>query len=172
MKKNQGFINIGTSHDTSEFACDSLRNWWLKSGKKNYPNAKYIQIFTDGGGSNSSRSYLFKKELQKLANNIDIEIRISHYPPYCSKFNPIEHRMFPFVTKACQGVPFTSLDLVKELMEKTKTKKGLNVTVDIIDKVYETGKKISEDFKKNMKTIFDETLSKWNYKVIPEVKKC
>ena len=168
MNKNKGFINIGTSHDTAEFCCDSIKKWWITSGKKEYPNAKYIQWFSDGGGSNSSRSFLFKKELQKLVNKINMPIHVSHYPPYCSKFNSIEHRMFPHVTQACKGVPFYSIKLVKELIKKTKTKQGLSVKVKIINKVYKTGKKVSKNFKKNMEIIFEDFLPQWNYKVIPQ----
>src|ERR1017187_9714188 len=90
--------------------------------------------------------------------------RVAHYPPYCSKYNPIEHRLFPHVTRACQGVIFESVELVKELMEKAKTSTGLRVTVDILDKVYQTGRKYAEGYKKDMKIVFDEILPKWNYR--------
>jgi len=89
-----------------------------------------------GGGSNNCRHYLFKQDIQNLADKIGVEIRIAHYPPYTSKYNPIEHRLFPHVTRACQGVIFKSIEIVKELIGKTKTSTGLKVTVDIIDKVY------------------------------------
>ena len=168
--KNTGWINLCTSKDTSKFACDSLRIWWYNQGRYDYPNATSILILCDGGGSNSSRNYLFKEELQKLADEIGIEIRIAHYPPYTSKYNPIEHRMFPHVTRACQGVVFESVELVKELMEKTKTKKGLSVTVEIIDTIYETGLKVKEGFKENMPIVFDEYLPQWNYRAIPNGK--
>ena len=168
--KNTGWINLGTSKDTSKFACDSLRLWWYNQGRYDYPNAASILILCDGGGSNSSRNYLFKEELQKLADEIRIEIRIAHYPPYTSKYNPIEHRMVPHVTRACQGVVFESIELVKELMEKTKTKKGLSVTVQIIDNIYETGLKVKEGFKENMPIVFDEYLPQWNYRTIPNGK--
>ncbi len=95
------------------------------------------------------------------------EIRIAHYPPYCSKYNPIEHRLFPHVTRACQGVVFTSLELVKELMEKTQTQTGLKAFVHIIDKVYQTGRKVAADFKQNMRILFDEVLPQWNYRAVP-----
>lgn len=167
IRLNTGYINIGTSKDTSEFACDSLRNWWYNKGQYDYPYATSTLILCDGGGSNNSHNYLFKEELQKLVNEINIEIRIAHYPPYTSKYNPIEHRLFPHVTKACQGVVFKSVELVKELMEKTTTSKGLNVIVQIIDKVYQTGREISDDFKENMKIIFDEYLPVWNYRAVP-----
>ncbi len=171
LKRNTGFVNIGTSHETSEFACDSLLYWWEEEGTKNYPNADSLLILCDGGGSNSSSSYLFKEALQKLANKINREIRVAHYPPYCSKYNPIEHRMFPHLTRACKGVVFKSIELVKELIEKAKTSKGLKVVANVIDKVYETGKKVKEGFKENMKIVFDKILPKWNYRVIPETEK-
>jgi len=171
IKKNTGFVNIGTSHETSEFACDSMLHWWETEGIKNYPNANSILVLCDGGGSNSSRRYVFKEELQKLVNEINMEIRIAHYPPYCSKYNPIEHRMFPHITQACKGVVFKSVDLVKGLIEKAKTSKGFKVTANVIEKVYETGKKVKDGFKENMKIMFDKILPKWNYKAIPGIEK-
>ena len=164
---NTGYIQLGTSHDTGEFACDSLRYWWYNYGKHQYPEATSILLPCDGGGSNSSRHYLFKEDLQALSDEIGIEIRIAHYPPYCSKWNPIEHRFFPHVTRACQGVIFTSVDLVKELMEKTHTKTGLKTFVHIIDKVYQTGRKYATDFKENMRIVFDDFLPHWNYCAVP-----
>ena len=165
--QNIGYINIGTSHDTGEFACDSIRHWWYNFGRYDYPDATSLLIPCDGGGSNSSRHYLFKEDLQALADEIGIEIRIAHYPPYCSKWNPIEHRFFPHVTRACQGVIFTSVELVKELMEKTRTKTGLKTFVHVIDKVYTTGRKYAADFKENMRIVFDAFLPQWNYCAVP-----
>ena len=164
---NIGYIQIGTSHDTSEFACDSFRHWWYTYGQKLYPNATSILVLCDGGGSNSSRYYIFKQDLQKLADEIGVEIRIAHYPPYCSKYNPIEHRLFPHVTRACQGVIFTSVALVKELIEKTRTETGLKAFVHIIDKVYQLKRKVAEGFKENMRIVFDDFLPKWNYRAVP-----
>ncbi|NBD36274.1 MAG: hypothetical protein GVY30_09800 [Chloroflexi bacterium] len=112
---NTGYIQLGTSHDTSEFACDSLRHWWYTYGQKRWPTATSILALCDGGGSNSSRYYIFKQDLQALADEIGVEIRIAHYPPYCSKYNPIKHWTFPHVTRACQGVIFTTIEIVKEL---------------------------------------------------------
>ncbi len=168
IKHNKGFINLGTSRDTSEFACDSLRNWWYSIGQHDYPDATEILIRCDGGGSNSSLHYIFKADLQDLANEIGIPIRVAHYPPYCSKYNPIEHRLFPHVTRACQGIIFKSVKLVKDLMAKTKTKQGLSVTVNILDKVYQVGRKVVEGFKENMKIVFDDNLAKWNYTAVPQ----
>lgn len=167
LLKNEGYINLGTSKDTSEFACDSLRNWWYNQGQFDYPEATSLLILCDGGGSNNARHYLFKADLQKLADEIGIEIRVAHYPPYTSKYNPIEHRLFPHVTRACQGVIFKSVELVKQLMEGTRTRQGLAVTVQIIDKTYQTGRKVADEFKQNMPIVFDDYLSQWNYRAIP-----
>ena len=167
LRRNTGYINLGTSKDTSAFACDSLRNWWYHQGQQDYPQATSILILCDGGGSNDARHDLFKADLQQLADDIGIEIRIAHYPPYCSKYNPIEHRLFPHVTQACQGVLFKSLALVKHLMEQTVTQTGLTVRVQIIDHLYETGRQVAKDFKQNMPILFDDFLPKWNYRAIP-----
>jgi hypothetical protein len=167
LRLNIGYIQLGTSHDTNEFACDSFRHWWYTWGQLLYPHATSILLLCDGGGSNSSRHYIFKADLQELADEIGLEIRVAHYPPYCSKFNPIEHRLFPHVTRACQGVIFTSIALVKELMEKTHTQTGLQTFVHIIDKVYHTGRKVAADFKENMRIVFDDCLPRWNYRALP-----
>jgi hypothetical protein len=164
---NVGYIQLGTSHDTGEFACDSFRLWWTTYGRHLYPKATAILVLCDGGGSNSARHYLFKQDLQTLADELGIEIRIAHYPPYCSKYNPIEHRFFPHVTRACQGVIFTSIALVKELMDKTTTTTGLKAFVHIIDKVYATGRKVAAHFKETMRIVFDDFLPRWNYRAIP-----
>jgi len=167
LRLNIGYIQIGTSHDTSEFACDSFRHWWYSHGSQHYPNATSILVLCDGGGSNNARHYIFKQDLQALADEIGIEIRIAHYPPYCSKYNPIEHRFFPHLTRACQGVVFTSVELVKELMENTTTSKGLKAFAHIIDNVYHTGRKVVNGFKQNMAIAFDDFLPLWNYTAIP-----
>ena len=167
VQQNIGYIHIGTSKDTSQFACDCLRYWWHEHGRKLYPKATSILMLCDGGGSNGSRHYIFKEDLQKLVDELGIEIRIAHYPPYCSKYNPIEHRLFPHVTRACQGVLFTSLELVKQLILKTKTRKGLKVFVDIVEQVYQTGRKVAHDFKENMRIVFDDFLPTWNYTAVP-----
>src|SRR3989338_1934080 len=169
LQQNNGFINIGTSHDTAEFACDSVYLWWETIGKIIYVNADSILVLCDGGGSNSSRHYVFKQELQKLSNKIGLEIRVAHYPTYCSKYNVIEHKMFPHVTRACKGVVFKSIEFVKFLIDKTITSTGLKVTTKITKKIYQTGKKTADEFKQNMKIIFDKILPKWNYTAVPEL---
>ena len=168
LKKNRGYLTIGTSRDTSAFAVDSLRIWWKKYGKRAYPQATLILILCDGGGSNGSRSYLFKADLEQFAKETGLEIRVAHYPPYASKYNPIDHRLFPHVHRACQGVIFTSIELVKQLMAKAKTKSGLRVRVNVLDKVYQKGRKVADEVKQQMRIVFDDELPKWNYTLLPQ----
>ena len=167
LKRNEGYVCLGTSNDTSEFACDNIEDWWKEYGKINYPNARSILVLCDGGGSNSSRTYIFKLDLQKLANKLNIEFKIAHYPPYTSKYNPIERKLFCHISTAWKGMIFTSVELVKELTEKAKTSKGLKVFASISSKTYETKRKVSEEFKENLPIVFDEFLGKWNYKAVP-----
>jgi hypothetical protein len=166
--KNQGCVHLNTSHDTSELACDSIAAWWDEQGRADYPRAKKLLVLCDGGGSNSATMYLFKEDLQELANRLGIEIRVAHYPPYCSKYNPIEHRLFPHLTRACRGVIFQTLETVRYYMAKAETTTGLKVTVSILEKTYETGRKYTAGFKEGMKIVFDKVLPKWNYRAVPE----
>src|SRR5208337_816656 len=129
--KNKGFIHLNTSHDTSELACDSLAAWWDQQGRADYPQAQKLLVLCDGGGSNSATMDLFKEDLQKLASRLGIEIRVAHYPPYCSKYNPIEHRLFPHLTRACRGVIFHTLETVRYYMAKAETTTGMRVKVSI-----------------------------------------
>jgi hypothetical protein len=170
LKLNRGYLHLGTSHDTSAFACDALEDWWLRFGRELYPQATSLLLLCDGGGSNSSRTYLFKVDLQALVNRLGLPVRVAHYPPYTSKYNPIEHRLFPHVTRACQGVIFQSVALVKELMEKTRTRTGLSVVVDILERVYETGRKVSKEVKQGLNILRDTFLPLWNYQMRPELK--
>ena len=166
--RNQGFLHLNTSHDTSELACDSIATWWEQHGRTDYPRAKKLLVLCDGGGSNSATRYVFKEELQNLANRLGIEIRIAHYPPYCSKYNPIEHRLFSHVTRACRGVIFRTLEVARHYMAKTETTVGLTVQVRVLNKVYETGRKCAAGFKESMKIAFDRILPKWNYRAVPQ----
>ncbi len=168
LARNQGWIHLGVSRDTTAFACDSLRVFWHGDGQRLYPNASAILLLCDGGGSNSCHKHLFKEDLQGVVNDIAVPIRVAHYPAYCSKFNPIERRLFSHVTRACQGVLFDSLHTVLGLMQKTKTQQGLSVTVRVLNKVYEGGRTVSEAFKKNMPIVFEKLLPKWNYWALPQ----
>jgi DDE family transposase len=167
LKRNCGYVHLGTSHDTSAFACDCVEDWWRRHGQQQYPVAESLLLLCDGGGSNSARTYLFKADLQHLVNRLGMPVRVAHYPPYTSKYNPIEHRLFPHLTRACQGVLFTSVQLVQRLMEKAKTRTGLRVVVDIMDRVYETGRRVAEEVKNSLNILRDELLPLWNYRMVP-----
>lgn len=167
LKRMRGYLNLGTSYDTSEFACDSVFQWWTAEGQAAYPRATALLLLCDGGGSNSASTYLFKEDLQKLADRMGLEIRVAHYPPYTSKYNPIEHRLFPHVTRACQGVILRSVEQAQYYMAKATTKTGLQVVVNILDKVYAKGRKVAENFKQTMGIVFDTLLPKLNYRAIP-----
>lgn len=168
LSRNRGHINIGLTHDTSRFACDSFRWYWNRIGKQCYPDATSILLLCDCGGSNSARQYLFKQDLQNLVNLLGLEIRVAHYPAYCSKYNPIERRLFPHVGRACEGMLFDTLDTVVGLMRKASTSTGLKTTVNVIRRTYETGRKVAADFKANMAIVFDAPLPKWNYRAVPQ----
>lgn len=161
-------IHLNTSHDTSALCCDRVALWWEHAGHAAHPQAKRLLGLGDGGGSNSATQYLCKADLQALANRVGLEIRMAHYPPYCSKHNPIEHRVFPHITRACQGVICHTVDIARQFIEQAHTTTGLRVTVRLLDTVYQTGRKYAADFKHNMKIIFDDYLPKWNYRAVPE----
>jgi len=167
INRNKGYMTLGISHDTSEFACECIRRWWLTHGSIDYPLADSILLLCDCGGSNNARYYLFKEDLQRLSDELGIEIRIAHYPPYTSKYNPIEHRLFPHITRACKGVVFKSVELVNQLMSKAETTTGLTVFSSVLDKTFETGRKVASDFKENMRIQFDDFLPRWNYRAVP-----
>jgi Rhodopirellula transposase DDE domain len=166
--RNRGHINLGWSHDTSQFACDSFRWYWNRIGKRCYPEATASLWLCDGGGSNAASKYIFKHDLQQLANQIGVEIRVAHDPSYCSKYNLIERRLFPHITRACQGMLFDTLDTVVTLIRKASTSTGLRTTVHVIRRHYETGRNATDQMKQNLKIVFDQRLPKWNYRAIPQ----
>jgi hypothetical protein len=169
MKQNKAYVNIGVSSETAEFICDSLKNWWFNHGKFDYPKSDEILIFCDAGGANSYRHHIFKVELQNLANAIGMNLKLVHYPPYTSKWNPIEHRVFPHVTRAIEGVPLTTLDEAKDKIGSAKTKTGLTVITDVISKTYEKGKQVAKDYMNNIKIKFGESVPKLNYTISPMI---
>lgn len=176
LARNRGHLNIGLSHDTarlsspksSQFACDSFRWYWNRIGQRCYPRATSILLLCDSGGSNAAAHYIFKQDLQGLVNDIGIPIRVAHYPSYCSKFNPIERRLFPHVARACQGMLFDTMETVLRLMRKASTATGLRTTVNVIRRDYEIGRRAADGFKTGMTILFDEILPKWNYVAKPQ----
>ena len=167
LARNHGHINLGISHDTSEFACDSLAIAWERYGRLQYPQATSLLLLCDGGGSNAASRFVFKYYLEKLADRLGLEIRVAHYPPHKSKYNPIEHRFLPHVTRACQGVIFISVETALEKMSQTRTNQGLTTTVHLLEGEYPTGQKAPKNYKKNMRIVFDDELPAWNYRAIP-----
>lgn len=168
--RNRGHINIGLSRDTTEFACDSLKWYWNRIGRQSYPDAQSILLLADCGGSNSAAKYIFKHDLQAVVNQIGIEIRVAHYPSYCSKYNPIERRLFSQISRVCTGMLFDTLDTVVTLMRKATTSTGLKTTVNVIRRIYETGRNATEAIKQNVRSSveFDKIRPKWNYTIKPQ----
>jgi hypothetical protein len=165
VSKNWGYISLGISKDTSEFMADNLLYWWKEKLQWIYPNANAMLLLCDGGGSNGSKNHIVKEDIYRLSKQLDLTIVVAHYPPYCSKWNPIEHRLFSEVSRVWQGQPFLNLQIVKELAEQTSTSTGLGADVWVNQKTYLTGRKASEDFMQNksyvLKTL--EKLPKLNY---------
>ena len=127
-------------------------------------------LLFDGGGSNSASKYIFKHDLQAVANSIGMKIRVAHYPSYCSKYNPIERRFFPHVSRVCTGMLFDTLETVVELMRKASTSTGLKTTVNVIRRLYDTGRNATDAMKQHIRTTidFDNFLPKWNYTLTPQ----
>ena len=169
IKRNEAAINIGFKNETAEFICDSIKAWWNKTGKTHYKDATEILIFCDAGGANSYRHHRFKVALQDLTNAIKLPIRICHYPPYTSKWNPIEHRVFPHVTRAMEGVKLESIEDAKNLIKNTETKSGLRVFVSTTNKIYKTGLKVAKEALEKIKIKKHGELWRLNYTIAPMV---
>lgn len=167
LKQNKGFVTIGNSHETAAFIVDNLRWWWYEHGMAQYPNANYILLLCDCGGANGYRHYAFKKHLLDLAQEIQIRIVVCHYPPYCSKWNPIEHRLFAQIHHAIRGNLFVDYQQVKQLFEKTSTKTGLCVVVRVNLAEYDIGLKIGEDQIPVERILKHPSLPQFNYTILP-----
>lgn len=168
LGRNEGYLELGTSHDTSDFVADSLWDWWCLYGHRWYPSARRMLLLCDGGGSHSCRRWRFKELIQEFADATGLEVRVAHYPTHCSRFNPIEHRLFPYVTKAWRGVLLNSLELAQRLLGRATTIPGLKVHSSLNHKAYPHGVPASDEFLTNMPIRFDETLPKWNYVALPQ----
>jgi hypothetical protein len=162
VRPKHGSSTLGTSHDTRALACDGLRPWWHNSGRPIYAQAAALLLLCDGGGSKSARTSLFKEALTKVVQERGVESRVTHYPPYTSTYNPIEPRLFPPRTRACQGVIFSSVALVQDLRATATTQTGRAVRVNISHKASATGRKVAVNFKEHMGGIFDDALSQWS----------
>ncbi len=167
LNNNTGFVNLGLSHDTPEFAGESVAQWWRCVGKNTFPNAKRLYITYDSGGSNGCRVWLWKHYVQELANETQMEIHVSHFPTGTSKWNKIEHRLFCFISKNWQGQPLINIETVVNLIGSTTTEKELSVICRVDENHYETGMKITEEQKANLNIEFVGPNEKWNYIVRP-----
>jgi hypothetical protein len=168
ISNNEGFVNVGTSYDTSQFAVDSIRQWWLLLGKQRYPQAKKILITADSGGSNGARVKLWKTSLQNLADELKMEISVSHFPPGTSKWNKIEHRLFSQISCNWKGIPLVDIETIVQLIGATSTKEGLKVMARRENKIYEKGIQVSEDEMKSLRIKQDKFHGDWNYTIKPK----
>ena len=165
--ENFGFITLGTSHETSELITDALARCWHWYGQFRYPQADEILLTFDAGGANGVRSPRFREDLLNLSERLGLRLRIAHYPPYTSKWHPIEHRLFSQVEGALRGIIPDSIETVRDAIQRTTTQTGMTVKSYILDKVYPLGRKCSEVFKdiKNHHILHHDLLGKWNYTV-------
>jgi len=162
---NKAYLTLGLSKDTSEFATDNIAWYWENCLSELYPNADSLLLLCDGGGSNSSRHNIFKYDLYCLAQQLGINITVAHYPPYCSKWNPIEHRFFNHLHRSWEGAVFSDIEFVRQLASKTVTSTGLETTAVINPKEYKIGRKAPDAFLQNKETYiqFDNQIPLWNY---------
>jgi len=166
--RNEGFVNVGTDHDTGAFAVASIRGWWRFEGRRLYPETTEILITADGGGSNGSRLRLWKFEMQKFADETGLSISVCHFPPGTSKWNKIEHRLFSFITSNWRGEPLLNYETIVNLIAKTTTAKGLKVICKLDRRKYPTGRKITNAEMKQVNMKRDKFHGEWNYVIKPK----
>ena len=165
--RNTGFVNLGTDHDTGQFAVASIRGWWRHEGRRLYPTATTLLITADAGGSNGWRLRLWKRELQRLADDTHLTITVCHFPPGTSKWNKVEHRLFSFITSNWRGEPLQDYETVVKLIARTTTAKGLTVTCRLDRRKYATGQRISAAEMKTLNIHPERFHGEWNYVIQP-----
>jgi hypothetical protein len=165
---NQGLVNVGLDHDTAEFAVESIRRWWYQYGKELYPDKTRLLITADGGGSNASRSRLWKREMQRLAHETGLCISVCHFPPGTSKWNKIEHRLFSSISINWRAKPLLSLETIIELISHTTSKEGLRVMAVKDSHTYPTGIKVSDEELASLPIVRDAFHGEWNYTFAPQ----
>lgn len=166
--RNQGFVCVGTSSDTSEFAVDSIRKWWQQVGAQAYPEAEQILLLADCGGSNSYRNRLWKQQLQEgLCDRLGLKVRVSHYPPGASKWNPIEHRLFSFISGNWAAQPLESYETMLKFIRTTQTQQGLKVRACLNNKKYTKGIKVSDEQMEQIQLKHYRVNPQWNYSIEP-----
>ena len=166
--RNQGFVCVGTTRDTSEFAVDSIRTWWSKAGSAHYPNADRLLVLADCGGSNGYRTRLWKRQLHEdFCSRFGIQVKVCHYPPGSSKWNPIEHRMFSFISNNWSAQPLYNYETVLKFIRTTKTSTGMKIRAFLNRKTYQKGKKVSNKEMKEINLKRYTLRPNWNYSISP-----
>ena len=167
MATNTGWVSVGVDHDTAEFAVETIRRWWYHMGSSVYPRAQRLLITADGGGANGSRNRLWKVELQKLADDIRLQISVCHFPPGTSKWNKIEHRMFCHITEHWRGSPLVSREVVGNLIGHTTTRTGLEIHSELNEHSYPTGREVTDQQMESLSIQRDKFHGEWNYTLVP-----
>jgi Rhodopirellula transposase DDE domain len=162
---NEGFVNVGVSHETAEFAVESIQQWWQRLGRSEYPQGRELLVTADNGGSNRSRTRLWKLCLQRFANRNHLDVTVCHYPPGTSKWNKIEHRLFSFISMNWRGEPLTTYAVVIQLISHTTTKKGLRVKAHLDTSQYRTKIKVSEEDMEQVNIEPHAFHPDWNYTI-------
>ncbi len=165
--RNEGMVNVGMTHDTAEFAVESIRRWWRVFGRRHYAAARQVFICADSGGSNGSRNRAWKYYLQRFSDETGLNVVVGHYPPGTSKWNKIEHRMFSFISMNWKGEPLVSFETVVNLISATTTRRGLRVKAVLDKRWYETGVKISDEQMKDLNIRPHNQNPEWNYSISP-----
>jgi transposase len=171
MARNAGWVNVGTDHNTAAFAVESIRRWWQSMGQSAYPQARTLLITADGGGRNGSRVRLWKLELQRFADETEMEIAVSHFPPGTSKWNKIEHRLFSFISQNWRGKPLVSHEVIVNLIAATTTTTGLTVVCQLDQNTYPAGVKVSRKAMEELHLQRDTFHGEWNYTILPSQQK-
>jgi len=166
MTKNQGWVCVGTDHDTAQFAVHTILQWWYQMGKAAYPDAKELLITADGGGSNGVRNRLWKLELQSFADKTKLDVVVCHFPPGTSKWNKIEHRMFSHITKNWRGRPLTSHEVIVDLIANTTTDAGLKINASLDSKEYPTGIRVTDKEMESINLEKNDLSGEWNYTIL------
>ena len=167
VTSNEGWVSVGTDHDTAEFAVQTIRCWWRQMGSKSYPEAHELLIMADGGGSNGSRTRLWKVALQRLADETGMAVSVCHFPPGTSKWNKIEHRMFSYITKNWRGKPLESHEVIVNLIGNTTTKTGLRIQAELDSRTYPTGIAVPDEEMAGLNMEKSAFHGEWNYSILP-----
>jgi hypothetical protein len=168
LAANTGWVSVGVDHDTAAFAVQSIRRWWHDVGRPRYPNARRLVITADGGGSNGVRVRLWKQELQRLANELGIDVEVHHLPPGTSKWNKIEHRLFSFISMNWRATPLVSYRVIIDLISATTTKTGLSVCCELDPTDYPKGIAVSDAEMQALNLVRDSFHGEWNYTIRPQ----